>query len=151
MEVIDIDVLDQRDDRVFDALVAGVRHYNAAQLGSAESVPLAAIARDGGGRLVGGVAGRTIYGHLLIEVVWVDESRRGQGLGRQLMERAEQVARERGCVAAQVDTLSFQGPAFYGRLGYAVIGTVPDFPPGHQRFFLLKSLGGGQSERTDGS
>jgi len=82
--------------------------------------------------------GRTIYGHYLIEMVWVREDCRGLGLGRRLMEAAESEAHRRGCTAAQVDTLSFQGLGFYRRLGFEVVGRVPNFPIGCDRCFLLK-------------
>jgi ribosomal protein S18 acetylase RimI-like enzyme len=104
------------------------------------------IARAEDGRLVGGVAGRTVYRHFLIDVLWVDEALRGSGLGTSLMGAAEERARQRGCVAAQVDTLSFQAPEFYRRLGFGIIGTVPDFPQGHMRYFLLKRYGGSATD-----
>lgn len=119
------------------ALVDGVRHYNEAVCGPGDREALAALARDAQG-LAGGVAGRTIYGHFLIEVVWVREDRRRTGLGRRLMQAAEAEARARGCRGAQVDTLSFQGLEFYQRLGFRIAGRVDDFPPGHARYFLAK-------------
>jgi GNAT superfamily N-acetyltransferase len=132
-----VDVVNERKPELIDALIDGVRIYNNAVAGEAKSQPLAAYAwRDD--ELVGGVAGRTIYGHFLIEVVWVREDLRGAGLGKRLMLAAEAEARKRGCVAAQVDTLSFQGLEFYPRLGFEIIGKVPDFPPGHDRYFMLK-------------
>ena len=121
-----------------DELVAGVRGFNTRQAGDGGSRPLSVLARDESGQLVGGVAGRTIYGHWLIEVLWVDDARRGSGLGRQLMEQAEREAIARGCVAAQVDTLSFQAPDFYRKLGFEVVGRIEGFPAGHDRYFMLK-------------
>jgi ribosomal protein S18 acetylase RimI-like enzyme len=121
-----------------DELVAQVRRFNELTVGPGHSQPLGVLARDATGALVGGISGRTIYRHFLIEVLWVDESLRGTGLGRQLMETAERIAVERGCVAAQVDTLSFQAPDFYRRLGFGVVGRIEGFPAGHDRFFLLK-------------
>jgi len=39
-----------------------------------------------------------------------------------------------------LDTFSFQTPAFCQRHGYQVFGTLPDFTPGHQRYFFTKQL-----------
>jgi ribosomal protein S18 acetylase RimI-like enzyme len=125
-----------------DELAANVRRFNEQQIGPGHAQPLAVVARDEDGALLGGVAGRTVYGQFLIEVVWVAEACRGTGLGRRLMEQAEALARERGCVAAQVDTLSFQAPGFYRKLGFGVIGTIGGFPPGHDRHFMFKRYAG---------
>ena len=133
-----IEVTDAKDDELAARLVSAVREYNTEFLGYTDSRPLAAIARDDRGETVGGVSGRTIYGHFLVEVVWVAEAMRGQGLGTELMERAEREARARQCTGAQVDTLSFQGLDFYRRLGFEVIGKVEGFPLGHDRYFMLK-------------
>ena len=133
-----IEVIEDRDDNVTQALTAGVREFNASVMGHVDSKHLSVIARDPEGRLIAGVSGRTIYGHFLIEVVWVDESMRGVGLGARLMNEAEQRARQRGCTGAQVDTASFQAPDFYEKLGFRIIGTVENFPAGHDRFFMRK-------------
>jgi hypothetical protein len=46
----------------------------------------------------------------------------------------------RGCVGVWLDTFSFQARGFYEKLGYRVFGEVADYPPGHTRHFLKKSL-----------
>lgn len=132
-----IEVTDAPTGAEFAALIDGVREFNEAVCGSGDRQLLAALARDDSG-LAGGVAGRTIYGHFLIEVVWIRADLRRAGLGRNLMAVAEAEAKRRGCRGAQVDTLSFQGLEFYQRLGFRVAGRVDDFPPGHARYFLTK-------------
>jgi len=52
----------------------------------------------------------------------------------------EHAAKERGCTAAHLDTFSFQARPFYESLGYEVFGTLDDYPQGHQRFFMKKTL-----------
>jgi hypothetical protein len=54
--------------------------------------------------------------------------------------QAEQEAITRGCRGAWLDTFSFQARGFYERLGYAVFGTLDDYPPGQNRIFLHKVL-----------
>ena len=56
------------------------------------------------------------------------------------MHRAEDEARDRGCVGAHLDTYSFQARGFYEKQGHSVFGALPDCPPGHARFFLSKRL-----------
>ena len=132
------EVLTEPNQQIFDALVAGVRAHNFEHVGTETSKPLSVISRREDGSLTGGLAGRTIYRQFLIEVVWVAKNSRGKGLGRALMERAEEEARARGCLAAQVDTLSFQAPVFYGKLGFEVIGKVSGISESPERYFLLK-------------
>jgi ribosomal protein S18 acetylase RimI-like enzyme len=69
----------------------------------------------------------------------VHDDLRGQGIGRDLMARAEQRAIALGCHSAWLDTFSFQAPRFYQKLGYEVFGVL-DYPPKHKRFFLQKRL-----------
>ncbi len=92
------------------------------------------------GRLLGGLTGATFWGWLHIKHIWVDDSQRGKGVGKQLMLAAEKEAVQRGCHAAMLDTLSFQAQDFYQKLGYTLFGQLEDFPIGHQRIYLQKQL-----------
>jgi GNAT superfamily N-acetyltransferase len=90
--------------------------------------------------LLGGLWGGTSYSYLHIELLYLPEDLRGAGLGRKLMEQAEQEAIQRGCQGVWLDTFSFQARGFYERIGYTVFGTFEDYPPGHSRFFLRKTF-----------
>ena len=63
----------------------------------------------------------------------------GRGVGRELMDRAETRARERGCHSAWLDTFSFQARGFYEKRGYEEFGQL-DYPPDHHRHFMQKRL-----------
>lgn len=95
---------------------------------------------DSDSRVVGGLVGATNLGWLHIRILSVPANRRKQGLGRELMLRAEAIARQRGCRAAWVDTFSFQAPGFYEILGYRRFGDLPDYPPSFDRLFYWKRL-----------
>jgi len=101
---------------------------------------LAVFVRGVNQELQGGLIGVTYWGWLLIETLWVDESLRGKGIGKRLLEEAEQEGRNRGCHHAYLNTMSFQAPSFYERQGYAVFGVFDDMPPGHRRYLMRKSL-----------
>lgn len=128
----------EENSELIDALVDGVRQYNFDKMGKEVSQLLTIVAHDSTGKLMGGVSGRTIYKNFLIHVVWVDDSCRGNGLGRQLMNRAEQLAKARGCLQAQVDTLEVQAPDFYRKLGFNLAGQVPGFEGSPARYFMFK-------------
>jgi GNAT superfamily N-acetyltransferase len=60
----------------------------------------------------------------------VDPPRQGIGLGRKLMDAAENYFREAGCVAVDLRVISPRAPlpAFYRHLGYLETGTAPFAP-----------------------
>lgn len=135
---MNIVVSHEENSQEYETLVSELRQFNMSHMGNEKSKPLSVIATDDSGKIIGGVSGRTIYNQLLIEVLWVNESARGSGLGSNLMLRAESEARARGCIAAQVDTLSFQAPSFYQKQGFEIVGKVAGIPNSPERFFLLK-------------
>src|SRR5712692_7567912 len=60
----------------------------------------------------------------------VDRQRQGTGLGRKLMDAAENYFREAGCVAVDLRVISARTPlpAFYRHLGYLETGAAPFAP-----------------------
>jgi GNAT superfamily N-acetyltransferase len=98
------------------------------------------FARDRNGIMVGGMHGHVNWTWLHISLVWVTEAERHRGLGSQLLATLETAAVERGCLHAHLDTFSYQARPFYERHGYRLFATLHDYPPGHQRFFLRKTL-----------
>jgi GNAT superfamily N-acetyltransferase len=81
----------------------------------------------------------------------VDPARQGTGLGRRLVEDAEQYARDHGCrfMDIRVVNLRTELPPFYRKLGYEELGTEPvDDPRALQPFhFILMSKSLSRSSR----
>ncbi|PSJ89055.1 GNAT family N-acetyltransferase [Aeromonas veronii] len=139
---MNIKIHNEHKDDIFNVLVDNLRQFNFDKMGEERSQPLIVAIHDDNDEVVGGIAGRTIYHQLLIEVLWVHNDKRGQGLGIQLMEIAEREAKKRGCIAAQVDTLSFQAPKFYEKMGFKIVGGVSGVKDSPDRYFLLKHYHG---------
>jgi len=89
---------------------------------------------------LGGLWGWTSFSFLQIDLLYILKAMRGAGLGSRLIHMAEEEAMRRGCSGAWLDTFSFQARGFYEKLGYAVFGSIEDYPPGHSRFFLKKTF-----------
>jgi GNAT superfamily N-acetyltransferase len=104
---------------------------------------LTIFAKDELGGLVGGLLGETVWGWLQVKQLWVAAAHRGRGYGKALLQAAEREAQRRGCHHVLLDTFDFQAREFYERLGYGVFGSLADFPRGHVRFFMRKTLDDG--------
>ncbi|BDH46881.1 blasticidin S-acetyltransferase [Salmonella enterica subsp. enterica serovar Choleraesuis] len=124
-----------------EALFSGLKTYNMTHIGHLFMSPLSVMAHDDSGGLIGGIIANCKGNWLDISYFWVSESRRGSGLGRELIARAENEARAAGCRYAQVDTFSFQAPVFYQKQGYELKMSLDNFPgDGMQRHYLTKNL-----------
>lgn len=121
--------------RISEALGAEI----AASFGPPQTTPLSLHAYDGGD-LVGGVNGFIHWRWLYIRHFWIAAPWRGKGLGRSLLTRAASEARARDCVGVYLDTFDPAAVRFYERCGFARCGEIANFPPGHTRVFMMRTL-----------
>lgn len=98
------------------------------------------LLKDEAGTIQGGLTGYVLYDWMFIQFVSVAADLRGQGLGRLLMQRAEDWARQLGLSGLWLDTFAFQAPDFYRDLGFVEFGTIEDHPAGSRRIFFQKRL-----------
>jgi len=90
---------------------------------------------------VGGLMAETQFKWLKVLLMAVAEGHRGRGVGRGLLAIAEREASARGCEYAFLDTMEYQAPGFYQKLGYVVAGRLEDWDShGHAKFFFTKRL-----------
>lgn len=121
------------------AVSDGLTAYNRARVGPENYSPLHIFLRDGQDRVVGGLLDVFYWGWCTIEYLWVSEDLRGQSYGKALLETAENEARKRGVKNINLDTMSFQAPDFYLKMGYRIYGQLEGIPEGHTRYSLTKS------------
>ena len=121
-----------------------LRAFNEAKIGVYKAKPFAVMAHQADGTFVGGMYGWLQWGWLFVDLAWVDEDARGQGIGRQLLQRFEALAKEQGIIRARLNTASFQGGlAFYKRCGYETYAELEiETPDGekHVDYFMKKFL-----------
>jgi N-acetylglutamate synthase-like GNAT family acetyltransferase len=120
------------DDRIYD--------HNASATGHDDGGLFSLTLRDEKGEIVAGLHGWTWARACEIRCLWVNQSLRGQRLGEQLLQMAEDEARAKGCKSILLSSYSFQAPGFYQKYGYQVMACLEDFPPGCQNYVLLKRL-----------
>lgn len=122
-----------------DAVQRVLQRYNLAQGFVSGLKPLGLLLRDpASGETVGGLWGRTSYDWLNIEFFVIPEALRGQRLGTDLLGRAEEIARARGCIGIWLTTLGFQARGFYEKRGFTLVGEIADNPRGSHRYFMAK-------------
>jgi len=122
------------------AIGDGILAFNAEQIGQTAFRPLSITMRDRSDALIGGMFGDMRWGWLDLKALWVAPSSRRQGLGSRILHTAENQAQENGCHSVWLTTESFQAETFYARAGYEVFARLEDYPPGHKRIFMRKSL-----------
>src|SRR4051812_552670 len=136
-----IEISDTAADADSAELRDKIHQFNFDTTGYRDGKSLSCFLRDGSGMLYAGIDGFTWGGYARVDYLWVDESRRRQGLGSSLLMAAEAEAARRGCATIVLDTHSFQAPEFYRRLRYAQVGETLDTPVGHTQVLFQKRIG----------
>ncbi|MGD0345518.1 MAG: GNAT family N-acetyltransferase [Terracidiphilus sp.] len=83
------------------------------------------VAEDGAGRLLASVYTERRGKRGYLGMLAADPARQGEGLGRRMVEAAEERFREQGCEAVDITVLSMRPelPPIYRRFGYVETGT----------------------------
>lgn len=130
----------------YNRLARAITDYNISQLppnSNSSFIALGFVAKQSNwGAPLGGITAKIVLGNCLsIDILWVAENHRKQGLGSELLKTLEEAARGYGSHLSIVDTFDFQALDFYKKNGYATFGVLDDCPtPGHQRYYLSKKL-----------
>jgi GNAT superfamily N-acetyltransferase len=121
---------------------SGLYSYNDRFAGPMENSILTIGARDAENTIIGGLIANLQPGWkwMTVHRLWIDEAYRRAGIGRRLLEAAEEEARKSGCLHVAVDTMEFQARGFYEKLGYRVYAVQEDYPVGHRKFLLRKTF-----------
>lgn len=132
--------IENPDDSVWSAIGGGLHNYNIRQADEPQGKRLCFVIYTPDQEIAGGLIGETHWGWFYINLLWVKDDLRGRGYGHRLLTLAEGEARQLGATDVYLDTFSFQAPEFYIKHGYQVFGMLPNFPAGHQRYYLTRKL-----------
>lgn len=135
-----IERVERPDDPIWTAIGGGIDEFNNQQAGDSHGKSVCFVLYSPDREIAGGLIGNTHWNWFYINLLIVREELRGRGYGHRLLTLAEAEAAQRGATHAYLDTFSFQAPGFYKEHGYQVFGVLQDFPPGHQRFYMMKEL-----------
>ncbi len=141
------EVTDRPDAGDLDVVDAGLNLHNIAAADLDAVRPLASFARAADGTVVGGLRARQWGAAVEVQQIWVDETRRRQGVGARLMQMLEQAAVDRGAQVIFLDTFTFQAPAFYLRCGFEEAARIDGFPDGVVKHLMIKRIAGSKGAR----
>ncbi len=122
------------------AVEDGLKAFNEKSAGTSDPAAVNVTVRDDAGTIVGGIVARVWMQTLYVSLVWLDDSLRGKGHGKAMMDIVEARARELGAGNSWLNTLSWQARPFYESLGYTCFGEMPMAHGRHHRYFMHKEL-----------
>ena len=132
--------LENRESKKTQELGNLIRAYNQSKREPSKSEPLNIYVEDEQGNLIAGMVAETFGNWLEIEYLYVQENLRGQGIGSNILNRAEKEARERKCKYSFVNTYQFQAPNFYKKHGYEEVFALKEYPYTGERYYYTKAL-----------
>ena len=147
-----LEAIDEPDEDLREAVYVQLRTHNqtsnpiwweAREQAENDAKPLNLFAFDDDdcATAVAGLFATTQFAWLKIDIMAVVKAKRGSGIGSELLARAEEIARERGCKYSFTDTMDYQAPDFYRKCGYQIVGQIDDWDShGHEKFFFKKDL-----------
>jgi len=134
-------ILELDEQHPASAVLAGkLMQFNESQARPYDFTPLRLAIFDARGNISAGLLGATGWAWLNIDILFVEPALRNSGLGRELVQRAIEIARPRGCIGAMLDTFDFQARGFYEKQGFSVFGELANMPPGHTRYWMRRDI-----------
>ncbi len=131
--------VDPRHEIVHKAVLDGLVAFNTAAAGDGRREAVTVSVADGD-TILGGAVGRYWHGWVYVDLLWIDETLRGQDLGTRVMDALEAHALTLGARGVHLTTYSFQARPFYEKRGYRVFGELAPYPDGHACYWLSKTL-----------
>jgi len=114
------------------------RAFNDQQGGVFPSKDLHLFAYAPDGQVIGGLTGDISWGWLHVDILWVADAYRHDGVGTSLMDKAEAEAIAMNVEKSYLETADFQALGFYKKRGYQVFAQLEDQPPGHVCYYMKK-------------
>lgn len=97
------------------------------------------LLKDDNQNPVGAINAYTAFSEIYIDDIWVSEARRGEGLGRVLLESLEHQFKGQGFNNINLVTSHFQAPGFYEKCGFTLEFTrINRVNPQLSKYFYVK-------------
>jgi ribosomal protein S18 acetylase RimI-like enzyme len=118
-----------------------LREFNYGHVGEYPEVQYIRLnSRDADGQVVGGLRAVVVLYWLRVEVLWVSEAARGNGIGSRLLAQGERIALAMGAKNAALETFEWQAPRFYEKPGYQEAARMENYIGGFYLTIMRKQL-----------
>ena len=117
-----------------------LREFNYRFVGEyPQAHPIRLNAKGADGQLLGGLRGFVFLRWLRVEVLWVADAARGQGLGSRLTDQEELEELGVGAIGAALETFEWQAPGFYAKQGYTECGRIDGYAKDYALITMKKA------------
>lgn len=121
--------------------LSNFNHHQVPDTQHPEVIPLHYHIRNEENEIIAGInAVMYAWGIVAVDILFVEEAYRKQGLGSKLLQYIENEVKQKGGSLIHLDTFDFQAKDFYIKHGFQMFGTLDNCPPDHKRFYLKKVL-----------
>ena len=76
-----------------------------------------------------------------IDILFINENFRKNGIGSQLISKAVEFCKKENLIGMHLYTLDFQAKGFYEKQGFKLIAEIKDWPKGITRYEFIKYIG----------
>lgn len=137
----DIEISNEKETQFVDDKIIAFNSSHAPFTQDNNFVGLNFHIKNESGRVIAGINSLMYcWGMLYIDVLFVEDSHRGQQLGSLLLKKVETEAKSMGATLSHLDTFDWQAKDFYLKHGYQIFGFLDGCPPGHKRYYMKKVL-----------
>ena len=127
MTIYKIQIDETGDKTISEVIQTGIVDFNMPYFGCSPPKPFALYIKDKESAIIAGITGFYGKSSVQVDLMWVRENYRRQGIGRKLLHKLEFYALGKHCQIINLDTFDFQAKPFYEKHGYECIGTIPKF------------------------
>ena len=98
------------------------------------------LGTDERGELKAVLTADILWDWIYVKDLWVSTELRGDGVGSELLKRAEEFGKSQNLQGVWLWTQTWQAEGFYRKLGYSEFTRFENFPKGHSRIGFRKVL-----------
>lgn len=140
-DAVKIELIEAPSETDVASLYDGLHAFNLQHIPNLNEISLGLFIRNNNEEIVGGAIGTILPAVMQIKYLWLAEYIRGQGIGKNIVQRLENEASARGLQSITLETYTFQAPAFYTKLGFHEVGSYINYPSsGIDKIFYQKNL-----------